>query len=114
MKYLVGGVAIVEVLGAPIDIFNLVMMYSSNSTEIASGWVAPLLNWIFLGGNSLVMLTIGVFYILLLWEKVNGVLDILGPALMALVINFPGLLMLYTQINALLYISEVKNGQVSV
>ena len=89
---------------------RLVMMLSSSSTEIASGWVAPLLNWLFLGGNSLVMGTIGIFYMILLWEKVNGMLDIVAPMIMALVLNLPGLVMLFTQVNALLYIYEVKNG----
>ena len=110
VKYLVGGVTLVEVLGAPVDIFNLWMMLSSDTTNIAKGFVAPILNWVYMVLNFIVMGTISFLYMSLLWDKVKSIGDVFGPLGVALAINFPGLLLLYNQANALLFIYETRNG----
>ena len=110
LKYLVGGAALIEVLGAPVDIFNLWMMLSSNTTNIAKGLVAPIFNWVYMVLNFIVMGTLGYLYMNLLWDKVNSIGGVFAPLGMALAINFPGLLLLYNQVNALLYIYETRNG----
>ena len=110
LKYLVGGATIVEVLGAPVDIFNLWMMLSSNTANIAKGLFAPVFNWVYMVLNFIVMGTLGYLYMNLLWDKVNSIGGVFAPLAMALVINFPGLLLLANQANALLYIYESRNG----
>ena len=59
---LIGGYAIVELLGLPLDIFNLVMAVSENSIGIAQGLTAPILNWVYMVINFVVMI-VATYYL---------------------------------------------------
>ncbi len=105
-----GGAALIEILGLPIDIYNLVMTNSSNKYAIATGTWSLVLNWLFLAGNVVEIGAMGYLYFLLLSEKLNGVTDVIGPILMLAFLNVPGLVLLYNQINYFLYRAEIKKS----
>ena len=112
LRYFVGGIALAEILGLPIDIFNLWMMKSENKNKIATSTWALVLNWLFFAGNFVEVGTIAYLYFSVLWEKFNGLTDIVAPGLMLALFNIPGIVLLYTQINAFLYIHEIKKNGV--
>ncbi len=62
---LIGGYVIIELLGLPVDIFNLVMVQSENSIGIAQGLTAPILNWLYMVINFIVMIVTGSYIIYL-------------------------------------------------
>ena len=37
---------LIDLAGLPVDIFNIVMVMSKNSIQIAQGLYAPILNWV--------------------------------------------------------------------
>ena len=53
---MIGGYVVIELLGLPIDIFNLVMVESDNSIGIAQGLAAPILNWLYMVINFIIMI----------------------------------------------------------
>ena len=64
LQALIGGYVIVELLGLPVDIFNLVMVKSENSVGIAQGITAPILNSLYMVINFIVMIVAAYFLIL--------------------------------------------------
>jgi hypothetical protein len=95
----------IELLGLPVDIFNLVMVNSVNSIDIAKGLTALILNWIYMVINLIIMIGTAVSLIgpVLIIPAGVGIMIIVFFAL-----NLPGLVLLFTQVNALLFISEAK------
>ena len=65
MPYIIGYV-IVELLGLPVDIFNLKMVKSENSIGIAQKPIALILNWVYMVINSLIIIFTDIFLILFL------------------------------------------------
>ena len=57
----IGGYVTIELLGLPVDIFNLVMVKSENSIGIAQGLTAPILNWVYMGINSIIMIVTAAY-----------------------------------------------------
>jgi len=55
LPYIIGYV-IVELLGLPVDIFNLKMVKSENSIGIAQKPIALILNWVYMVINSLIII----------------------------------------------------------
>ena len=110
LKYLLGGVTLIEVLGAPLDIFNLWMMLSSNSVDIAKGVFAPVINWVYMILNYIVMGTLGFLYMSLVWDKVNSIGSFFEPFGLTLLFNLPGILLNANVVFALLYMYEARNG----
>ena len=53
---MIGGYVVIELLGLPVDIFNLVMVESDNSIGIAQGLTAPILNWLYMVINFIIMI----------------------------------------------------------
>ncbi len=60
---LIGGYVIIELLGLPVDIFNLVMVQSENSIGIAQGLTAPILNSLYMVINFIVMIVTASYLI---------------------------------------------------
>ena len=58
-----GGYVFIELLGLPVDIFNLVMVKSDNSIVIAQGLTAPILNWVYMVINSIILIFTASFLI---------------------------------------------------
>lgn len=104
---LIGGYAIVELLGLPLDIFNLVMAVSENSIGIAQGLTAPILNWVYMVINFVVMI-VATYFLVASQLSVESI----GTILISLLLfNVPGYVLLFTQINALLFIYEANEGK---
>ena len=96
---------IVELLGLPVDIFNLKMVKSENSIGIAQGFTARNLNWVYMVINFIIMISTAIILI------VPGLKNLSSFGIMILVFfafNLPGLALLFTQVNALLYIYKAK------
>ena len=55
-QILIGGYVIIELLGLPVDIFNLLMAVSENSIGIAQALAAPILNWAYMVINFIIMI----------------------------------------------------------
>ena len=68
---MIGGYVIVELLGLPVDIFNLVMAKSENSIGIAQGLTAPILNSFYMVINFIVMIATASLLIKLQLESGN-------------------------------------------
>ena len=58
---MIGVYVIIELLGLPVDIFNLVMVKSDNSIGIAQGLTAPILNWMYMGINLVIMIVTAAY-----------------------------------------------------
>ena len=92
-------------MGLPVDIFNLVMVKSDNSIGIAQGFTARILNWVYMVINSIIMISTST--ILIAPELRN--LSMFGIMILVFfAFNLPGLVLLFTQVNALLYIYKAK------
>jgi hypothetical protein len=61
---IIGGYVIIELLGLPVDIFNLLMVKSENSIGIAQGLTAPILNGFYMAINFIIMI-IAAYYLIL-------------------------------------------------
>ena len=61
MTYLFGGYALVELLGLPVDIYNIMMTSSDKGIEKAKGEIAPILNGAYMIINLLVMAISGYY-----------------------------------------------------
>jgi len=84
-----------------VDIFNLKMVTSVNRIGIAQGLTARILNWVYMIINSIIMISTVTILI------VPGLKNLSSIGFMILVFfafNLPGLVLLFTQVNALLYI----------
>ena len=46
MAVMITSAVLIELAGLPVDIFNIVMVISKNSIEIAQGLNAAILNWV--------------------------------------------------------------------
>ena len=57
---------IVELLGLPVDIFNLKMVKSENSFGIAQKSIASIINWVYMVINSIFIIITAIFLILVL------------------------------------------------
>ncbi len=109
LQVLIGGYVIIELLGLPVDIFNLVMVKSQNSIRIAQGLTAPILNSLYMVLNCIVMIVAAIF--LIEPQLRSGDLATIGKQVMlSAAVNLPGLVLLFTQINAFLYIYEANEG----
>jgi len=65
LQYIIGYV-IVELLGLPVDIFNLKMVKSENIIGIAQKPNALIINWVYMVINSLIIILTDIFLILFL------------------------------------------------
>ena len=112
MQFLIGGYVIIELLGLPVDIFNLVMVGSENSIGIAQGLTAPILNGVYMVFNFIVMIITASYLIGIQIDKFGiDILDLGKQLLLFSGINLPGFVLLFTQVNALLYIYEANEGK---
>ena len=75
---MIGGYVVIELLGLPVDIFNLVMAGSENSIGIAQGLIAPIINWVYMVINFIVMIITASYMIMLLVSSSNIDLSSLG------------------------------------
>ena len=60
---MIGGYVVIELLGLPVDIFNLAMVESENSIGIAQGLAAPILNWMYMVINFIIMIVAASYLI---------------------------------------------------
>ena len=60
-QILIASYVIVELLGLPVDIFNLMMVKSENSIGIAQGLTAPILNWVYMVINFIIMIAAAIY-----------------------------------------------------
>jgi len=85
------------------------MVLSDKSIGIAQGLIAPILNWPYMIINPIIMTAIVLF---LMYFNYN----FLGMKLVELLVvfsalNVPGLVLLFNQLNALLFIYEANEGK---
>jgi hypothetical protein len=96
----------IELLSLQVDIFNLNMAKSENSIGIGQGPIAPLLNWVYMVINFIIIFGTACFVIVILVRNQAGSGIIIG---FFFAFNLPGLVLMFTQVNALLYIYKAKN-----
>ena len=109
---MIGSYVVIELLGLPVDIFNLVMVKSDNSIGIAQGLTAPILNWAYMVINFIIMIFAASYLIAPLLSSSSIDLASYGQVLLLYSgLNLPGFVLLFTQINALLYIYEANEGK---
>jgi hypothetical protein len=103
----IGAYVVIELFGLIIDIFNLVMVKSDNSIEITKGPCASCLNWFFMVANLIIIIYTGVISFA---DGINSYsFGYAGYAILTfLAFNLPGLVLFFTQVAALLYISKAK------
>jgi hypothetical protein len=77
----------IELLSLQVDIFNLNMAKSENSIGIAQGPITPLLNWVYMVINFIIIFGTACFVIVILVRNQAGSGIIIG---LFFVFNLPG------------------------
>ena len=107
---LIGGYVIIELLGLPVDIFNFLMVKSDNSIGIAQGLTAPILNGVYMVINFIIMI-IAASYLIAPKILSQDFSNFSFQIVLFTGLNLPGFVLLFTQVNALLYIYEANEGK---
>jgi hypothetical protein len=107
---LIGGYVIIELLGLPVDIFNFLMVKSDNSIGIAQGLTAPILNGVYMVINFIIMI-IAASYLIAPQILSGDFSNFSSQMLLFTGVNLPGFVLLFTQVNALLYIYEANESK---